>query len=117
MSDDFMLFYLNIGNVAIRKGSDDIFAIISLEHDIGRENLVARSVLMKKRDAPDLNTCDAVYVAADSHDVLLEGAGAPCLLGNRGGLDNERRRGDFLVAIEHDLGDAGLSLEAGEVDA
>lgn len=71
MSDDFMLFYLNIGNVAIRKGSDDIFAIISLEHDIGRENLVARSVLMKKRDAPDLNTCDAVYVAADSHDVLL----------------------------------------------
>lgn len=41
MSDDFMLFYLNIGDVAIRKGSDDIFAIISLEHDVGRENLVA----------------------------------------------------------------------------
>jgi len=97
MSDDFMLFYLNIGNVAIRKGSDDIFAIISLEHDVGCENLVARSVLVKKRDAPDFNACDAVYVATDSHDVLLEGAGAPFIKL----LSNTHRRIEFHPGCSH----------------
>ena len=117
MSDDFMFLHLNVWNTIVGKNGDDVLcAILVCDDNINRIK-VAAGIQRLLSEAIEFDGCCLVYARADSHDVLLEGAGAPCLLGNRGGLDNERRRGDFLVAVEHDLGDAGLSLEAGEVDA